>query len=81
MQVVQCKVEWFNHNWSEGMVKQNGATLNKMVSLDIQLLVPKPPKIQQWSRTSQDWSCLGYVESDLMFFMYFAKFYLKKKES
>ena len=49
MQVVQCKVEWFNHNWSEGMVKQNGATLNKMVSLDIQLLVPKPPKIQEWN--------------------------------
>ena len=39
MQVVQCKVEWFNHNWS----------LNKMVSLDIQLLAPKQPKIQEWN--------------------------------
>ena len=61
-----------------------------MVSLDIQLLVPKPPKILHKSETDKsrlEFS-LVYMESDVMFFIYgpyigmfFCQILFKKKES
>ena len=54
-----------------------------MVSHDIQLLAPKPTKMQdtrvKW--TSQDWSCLVYVGSEVMFFIYGIGMFLIEKRN
>ena len=54
-----------------------------MVSHDIQLLAPKPTKIQdtrvKW--TSHDWSCLVYVGSEVMFFIYGIGMFLIEKRN
>ena len=60
-----------------------------MVSPDMHTVVgAKTTKNARVKRTSQDWSCLVYVGSDVMFFIYgpyigmfFCQILFKKKES
>ena len=88
MQVVQCKVEWFNHNWSEGMMKQMVLRQIKWFHLTYSCWCQNHQKYKSETDKSRLELSSLYMESDVMFFIYgpyigmfFCQILFKKKES